>query len=103
MFLLTRLSIVVMFCSSLFAAATTRYFKEDHLTGAKYIALASDGGYTVTGIEHVGISVEESGRWSKSDTRITFAPNEPGKPPYSAAEVNYRSHKFLSLNGVTSR
>jgi hypothetical protein len=57
----------------------------------------SDGGYTVTGVEHMGIAVEESGRWSKSGTRITFAPNEPGKLPYSAADVKYRSHKFLSL------
>jgi hypothetical protein len=78
---------------------TSRYFKEDHLTGAKYIALATDGSYTVTGVEHMGISVEESGKWSKSDTRITFAPNKAGKPPYCAADVKYRSQKFLSFEG----
>ena len=32
MLLLTRLFIGVIFCGSLFAAETTRYFKEDHLT-----------------------------------------------------------------------
>jgi hypothetical protein len=56
MLLLTRLFIGVIFCGSLFAAETTRYFKEDHLTGAEYIALMSDGGYTVTGVEHIGIN-----------------------------------------------
>jgi hypothetical protein len=101
MLLLTRLFIGVIFCNSLFAAETTRYFKEDHLTRAEYIALMSGGGHTVTGVEHMGISVEESGSWSKSGTRITFAPTKPSKPSYSAADVKYRRHRFLSLEDAS--
>jgi hypothetical protein len=46
----------------------------------------------------MGISVDESGRWRKSGTRIAFTPAKAGKSPYSAAEVTYRNHTFLSLN-----
>ena len=44
-----------------------RYFKEDHLTGADYIWLGADHTYRVTGREHMGIWVFESGRWEHSD------------------------------------
>ena len=96
---------VTLSCGGSFAAQTVRYFKEDHLTGAQYIALASDGNYTVTGREHMGVSLEESGRWSRSGTRVTFtprassAPGRPGKSSYRATEVTYRRHTFLSLEG----
>jgi len=90
---------VAALCISLSATNTTKYFKEDHFTGAMYIALASDGSYTVTAREHMGVSVEESGRWSKSGTRITFSPKKSGASPYSAEEVTYKSRTFLSLEG----
>lgn len=78
---------------------TTRYFKEDHLTGAMYIALVSDGSYKVTAREHVGVWVEESGRWSRADRRITFSPKKSGASTYAAAEVTYKSLTFLSMQG----
>ena len=88
---------VVICCVSLSAGNTSRYFKEDHLTGAAYIAFAADGSYTLTGREHMGVSVDESGGWSKSGTRITFTPKKPGRSPYTAEEVTYKRHTFLSL------
>jgi hypothetical protein len=84
---------------SLSAGNASRYFKEDHLTGADYVVLAPDGSYTLTGREHMGVSVEESGGWRKSGTRITFTPKKPGKSPYAAEEVTYKSRTFLSLEG----
>jgi hypothetical protein len=90
---------VAILCVSVSAGSTSRYFKEDHLTGADYITLAPDGSYTLTGREHMGVSVEESGGWSKSGTHITFTPKKPGKSPYTAEEVTYKSRTFLSLEG----
>jgi hypothetical protein len=43
-----------------------RFFKEDHLTGADYIGLSVDQTYVLTGREHIGIWVHESGRWERS-------------------------------------
>jgi hypothetical protein len=88
---------VAILSVSLSARNTSRYFKEDHLTGADYIALAPNGSYTLTGREHMGVSVEESGGWSKSGTRITLTPKKPGKSPYTAEEVTYKRRTFLSL------
>ncbi len=96
----TRLIVAVaVLCTGLSATNTTKYFKEDHFTGALYIALASDGSYTVTAREHMGVWVEQSGRWSKSGTRITFSPKKSGASPYAAEEVTYKSRTFLSLVG----
>ncbi len=92
---------VVALCMSLSATITTKYFKEDHLTGAMYIALASDGSYTVTAREHMGVWVEESGRWSESGRRITFSPKKSGASSYVAEEVTYKNRTFLSLTGDT--
>lgn len=75
------------------------YFKEDHFTGAKYIALASEGSYEITAREHMGVWVDESGRWSKSGTRITFSPKKSGAPSYCALEFIYKNRTFLSLEG----
>jgi len=88
-----------LLCGSLSAGENARYFKEDHLTGAAYIALASDGGYTITTREHMGVWVIESGRWSKSETGITFTPKRPHGPPYRCAEIVYRGRTFLSQEG----
>jgi hypothetical protein len=74
----------------------TRYFKEDHLTGADYLSLAPDGTYTVTGREHMGIWAIESGRWRRADKHITFTPDKPDKSPYRGTEIVYRGHAFLS-------
>jgi hypothetical protein len=93
------LSAIPILCIGLSAGNTSRYFKEDHLTGADYIALAPDGSYTLTGLEHMGVSVEESGRWSKSEKRITFTPKKSAKSPYTAEEVTYKQRTFLSLEG----
>jgi hypothetical protein len=74
----------------------TRYFKEDHLTGADYLALRPDGSYTLKDREHVGLFAAESGRWNSSGTVLTFEPDKPGKVPYRGEEVAYRGHTFLS-------
>jgi hypothetical protein len=95
---LVRTLVVAAFSCGCSFAAATNYFKEDHLTGAKYIALESDGTYTITGREHMGVSVEESGRWRKSGAEIAFTPAKSGRSPYRAAEVTYRNYTFLSLN-----
>jgi len=64
-----------------------------------YIALAPDGSYTVTAREHVFVRVEESGRWSKTGSRIVFIPKKPGASPYNAEEVSYKGRIFLALEG----
>jgi hypothetical protein len=95
----TVLAVVAFISASLLAANTTRYFKEDHHTGADYIALASDGTYTVTAREHMGCLVEETGLWSKSGTSIMFSPKKAGVPSYQLEEVTYKRHTFLSQQG----
>lgn len=62
-----------------------------------YIALASIGSYTVTAREHMGVWLEESGRWSKSGTRITFSPKKSGASSSTAEEITYKGRTFLSL------
>jgi len=49
---------VAAFCIGLSATNTARYFKEDHLTGAMYIVLASDGSYTVTAREQGSLHLD---------------------------------------------
>ena len=39
-----------------------------------YIALAPDGSYAVIAREHMFVRVEESGRWSKTGSRVVFIP-----------------------------
>jgi len=90
---------VVSLCAGLSATTTSRYFKEDHFTGAMYIALTSDGSYTVTAREHMGVWVEESGQWSEFGTLITFRPKKSGASSYIAEEVTYQNRTFLSLKG----
>src|SRR6266404_7240106 len=93
------LAVLALICSSLLAANKPRYFKEDGGTGAMYIALAPDGRYAVTAREHMFVRVEESGRWSKTGSRIVFIPKKSGASPYSAEEVSYMSRIFLALEG----
>jgi hypothetical protein len=91
-----RLLVIAAFLCTGLSAGNALYFKEDHLTGADYLALAPDGSYTLTAREHMGVWVTESGRWSKSDTHITFTPDKAGKSPYRGTEIAYRGHTFLS-------
>jgi hypothetical protein len=80
-------------------ANIARYFREDGGTGAMYIALDSNGGYTVTAREHMFVRVEESGRWSETGSRIAFVPTKSGASTYSAEEASYKRHVFLALEG----
>jgi hypothetical protein len=93
------LAVLAFVCCSLSAKNTARYFKEDGGTGAMYIALAPDGTYAVTAREHMFVGVEESGRWSKTDSRIVFAPKKSGASPYNTDEVRYKGRIFLALEG----
>lgn len=95
MFLRTFVAVAFL-CGGLFAAQPASYFEEDGGTGAMYSALTSDGNYKVTAREHMGVWVEESGRWAKSDARIAFTPDKAGKSPSRALEVVHRGHAFLS-------
>jgi hypothetical protein len=74
----------------------TRYFKEDHLTGADYLALRPDGSYALKDREHMGVWASESGQWSRSGPVITFEPDKRDKVPYRGEEVAYRGHTFIS-------
>jgi hypothetical protein len=74
-----------------------RYFKEDHLTGADYIRLSTDRTYVLTGREHMGIWVLETGRWERSSDDIRFVPKDNKKPAYAGTEVSYRRHTFLAF------
>src|SRR5271170_8068377 len=77
---LTAVCFVILLASrGLSAANRPRYFKEDGLTGADYFVLATDGTYSLTGLEHMGVLVIEVGRWKQSGAHITFTPTKPSK------------------------
>ena len=78
-------------------ASQDRYFKEDHLTGADYIRLSADQTYVLTGREHMGIWVFETGWWERSSDDISFLPKDKKKQPYTGTEVSYRRHTFLAF------
>ena len=75
-----------------------RYFKEDHLTGADYICLAADHTYHLTGREHMGIWVLESGRWKHSGDAIMFVPTDKKKTRYAGTQVSHKGHTFLAFS-----
>lgn len=77
------------------ADAGNRYFKEDHLTGADYFRLSSDGTYEITSREHLGVWMSESGRWEKNENALTFTSRKAGRRSYTAHEVSYKGHRFL--------
>ena len=54
---LTMCFVILLAASNLSAANRARYFKEDGLTGADYLVLATDGTYSLTGREHMGVCV----------------------------------------------
>jgi len=88
--------VVLLVCSGLCAAQVNGYFKAECSTSAGYLLLGSDGTYTVTWREHMGIFVEEQGRWEQKDAVITFAPAKPAKAPYQGTQVRYKGKTFLS-------
>jgi len=77
-------------------AGKTRYFKEDHLTGADYLALIPDGNYQLVNREHTGVWFVESGAWRRSGTRVELTPRQRDKSPYSGVEVVHRGRPFLA-------
>jgi hypothetical protein len=88
--------LLLVFCCCVAAKDRTQYFKMDGGTGSAYIAIAADGTYKITVREHVGVWVEEIGRWNLSGAVITFTPTKPAKAPYSGTEVKFRGRTFLS-------
>jgi hypothetical protein len=78
--------------------AQARYFKEDHLTGADYICLAADHTYHLTGREHMGIWILESGRWEHSGDAIRFVPADGKRTHYTGTRVRHKSHTFLTFS-----
>jgi hypothetical protein len=75
-----------------------QYFKEDHLTGADYICLAADHSYHLTGREHMGVWVLESGRWEHSGDAIKFVPAHGRKGAYTGSRVSHKGHTFLAFS-----
>src|SRR6266403_3049110 len=94
-----RLAAVTLCCArtALGGPTDATYFKEDHGTGAMYIALKGDATDEVVGREHMGVSVEETGTWSKTGPRITFSPNKKGATSYTAEQVEYKGRTFLTM------
>jgi hypothetical protein len=86
-------------CAGLPSANTSRYFKMDGGTDARYIALVPNGNYSVITSEHLFVRVEESGRWSRTGSRIAFIPKAKSASPYSAEKISYKGHVFLALKG----
>ena len=75
-----------------------RFFKEDHLTGADYICLAADHTYHLTGREHMGIWILESGRWEHSGDGIKFVPADEKKTHYTGTRVSHKGRTFLAFS-----
>jgi hypothetical protein len=75
-----------------------QYFKEDHLTGADYICLAADHSYNLTGREHMGVWVLESGRWEHSGDAIKFVPADGRKGAFTGSRASHKGHTFLAFS-----
>jgi hypothetical protein len=86
-------------CNFIGQQPQARYFKEDHLTGADYIWLAADHTYRLTGREHMGTWVLESGRWEHSGDGIRFVPKDDKKESYTGTQVSHGGHTFLAFSG----
>jgi hypothetical protein len=81
----------------LLAALPDRCFKEDHYTGADYIRLQANGTYSITGREHMGIWVLESGRWEQAENTIKFTPTGRKRAPCEGVVCEYKNRKFLTF------
>ena len=76
------------------------FFKEDHYTGADYLALDGSGRYELVGREHMGVWVLERGTWRSDGEALAFAPEEPReKRPYTGVRVMHDGHLFLVWSG----
>jgi hypothetical protein len=89
------LLVIFVFCT-LCAGQNARYFKAECFTSAGYLKLGGDGTYTVTWREHMGIFVQEQGRWDQKGAVISLSPTKPTKAPYKGTEVTYNGKTFLS-------
>jgi hypothetical protein len=95
-----RLAILIGFLAvlgtwiPLLAEQPARFFKAECGTAAGYIELATDGTYTTVWREHMGVFVQEQGRWGQKQEVITFAPNG-GKSSYEGAVARYKGKTFL--------
>jgi hypothetical protein len=86
------------------ATPAAEFYKEDHLTGADYLALYPSGQYEIVGREHMGIFRLERGSWRRDDGHLVFTP-ESGllhaqtvpspKPPYRGRRVVSGDEVFL--------
>lgn len=83
-------------CIPLLAEQAARFFKAECGTSAGYIKLANDGTYTVVWREHMGVLVQEHGRWSQKQEVIAFAPSKGKRAFYEGAEVKYKGKTFLA-------
>lgn len=79
----------------LLAEQPARFFKAECGTAAGYLKLGIDGTYTVVWREHVGVFVQEQGRWGQKQEVITFAPDNEGKASYEGAVARYKGKTFL--------
>ena len=77
------------------------FFKEDHLTGADYLALYPSGKYEILGREHMGIFDLERGTWTRQGNVLALKP-EKGlrsdsrlRAPYSGVWVTDGNDVFL--------
>jgi hypothetical protein len=77
------------------------FFKEDHLTGADYLALYPSGEYEIIGREHMGIFHLERGTWTRDGDTLSFEPraglrpDRPPRPPYKGVRTTHRADVFL--------
>ena len=78
---------------------TLRYFKEDHLTGADYLRLASSGTYEVIGREHMGIWKLDHGTWSAKADTWTFVSLETAGATFTGRLVQASGRTFFVWKG----
>ena len=72
------------------------YFKEDHYTGADYLALDGSGSYELIGREHMGVWVLQRGTWRRDGDTYNFVPAEPkDKKAYSGLRIQHEGHAFF--------
>jgi hypothetical protein len=77
-------------------SSSQEFYKEDHYTGADYLALQASGEYELIGREHMGVWVLERGTWVAEGDTLNFSPLEPkGKKPYVGTRTDHGQYRFL--------